>query len=75
MFGRFGSRGCGCQVDTRWRTYTTRLELCQNFGNDPPLVGLLRVYRNFYPEIVVGTALSGRKTSLSVRGIACIGQC
>lgn len=29
-------------------------------GQDPALVGLLRVYKDFYPEIIVGNATSGR---------------
>jgi centromere protein I len=74
MFGRSGSRDCGYHASARRRADSVRLELCQNFGNDPPLVGLLRVYRNFYPEISVGSALSGRKTSLSVRVFARMNQ-
>ncbi|KAK4212380.1 centromere protein I [Rhypophila decipiens] len=36
------------------------LALSRQTGNDPPLVGLLRVFKNYYPEIIVGDATRGR---------------
>lgn len=34
-------------------------------GQDPALVGLLRVYKDYYPEIIVGNAASGRTSFAS----------
>ena len=31
-----------------------RLELSRTFGDEPPLLGLLRVYKEYYPDIIVG---------------------
>ncbi|KAK2029685.1 Mis6-domain-containing protein [Colletotrichum zoysiae] len=36
------------------------LNLSRNTGNDPALTGLLRVYKDYYPEIIVSDALRGR---------------
>ncbi|KAF2397240.1 Mis6-domain-containing protein [Trichodelitschia bisporula] len=41
------------------------LELCRWVGNEPALIGLLRVYQNYYPEIIVGSTVSGRASALS----------
>jgi centromere protein I len=37
-----------------------RLELSRQTGSEPALTGLLRVFKNYYPEIIVGTAIRGR---------------
>ncbi|GJN85980.1 hypothetical protein PLIIFM63780_009556 [Purpureocillium lilacinum] len=37
-------------------TAAIRLNLSRQTGNDPCLVGLLRVYKDYYPEIIVGEA-------------------
>jgi hypothetical protein len=44
----------------------TRLALLQQAGNEPALTALLRVYKNYCPEIIVGFAGSGRSLSLKV---------
>ncbi|KAL0258692.1 hypothetical protein SLS55_006193 [Diplodia seriata] len=36
------------------------LDMVRTSGQDPALVGLLRVYKDYYPEIIVGNAASGR---------------
>ncbi|UNI19003.1 hypothetical protein JDV02_005226 [Purpureocillium takamizusanense] len=36
------------------------LNLSRQTGNDPCLVGLLRVYKDYYPEIIVGEAVRGK---------------
>ncbi|KAL0943647.1 mis6 domain-containing protein [Colletotrichum truncatum] len=36
------------------------LTLSRNTGNDPALTGLLRVYKDYYPEIIVSDALRGK---------------
>ncbi|GME27792.1 Mis6 domain-containing protein [Neofusicoccum parvum] len=41
------------------------LELVRASGQDPALVGLLRVYKDYYPEIIVGNAASGRTSFAS----------
>ncbi|KAK3327686.1 Mis6-domain-containing protein [Cercophora scortea] len=39
------------------------LELSRQTGSDPPLTGLLRVFKNYYPEIIVGEAIRGRASA------------
>ncbi|EKG11189.1 Centromere protein Cenp-I [Macrophomina phaseolina MS6] len=41
------------------------LEMVRATGQDPALVGLLRVYKDYYPEIIVGNAASGRTSFAS----------
>lgn len=41
------------------------LEMVRATGQDPALVGLLRVYKDYYPEIIVGNATSGRTSFAS----------
>lgn len=36
------------------------LSLARQTGSDPALVGLLRVFKNYYPEIIVGEVTKGR---------------
>ncbi|KAK4451880.1 centromere protein I [Podospora aff. communis PSN243] len=36
------------------------LTLSRQTGSDPALVGLLRVFKNYYPEIIVGESTKGR---------------
>ncbi|PNY25194.1 Centromere protein I [Tolypocladium capitatum] len=44
---------------TGWLT-VRRLNLSRQTGNDPCLVGLLRVFKDYYPEIIVGEAVRGK---------------
>ncbi|WQF79542.1 Putative centromere protein I [Colletotrichum destructivum] len=39
------------------------LNLSRSTGNDPALTGLLRVYKDYYPEIIVSDALRGRASA------------
>ncbi|KJZ80574.1 hypothetical protein HIM_00424 [Hirsutella minnesotensis 3608] len=41
----------------------TLLALSRQTGNDPSLVGLLRVYKDYYPEIIVGEAVRGKASA------------
>ncbi|KAF4624700.1 hypothetical protein G7Y89_g13464 [Cudoniella acicularis] len=41
-------------------TVAIRMELTRRAGNEPPLVGLMRVFKDYYPDIIVGDAVSGR---------------
>lgn len=41
------------------------LSLSRQTGNDPALTGLLRVYKDYYPEIVVGDATRGKASSFN----------
>lgn len=43
-----------------------RLQLSRQTGNDPCLVGLLRVYKDYYPEIIVGEAVRGKASAFKV---------
>lgn len=36
------------------------MELTRQAGKDPALVGLMRVYKDYYPDVIVGDAVSGR---------------
>ncbi|KAH8821570.1 Mis6-domain-containing protein [Xylogone sp. PMI_703] len=36
------------------------MEMTRQSGNDPPLVGLMRVYKDYYPDVIVGDATAGR---------------
>ncbi|KOS18484.1 Inner centromere protein mis6 [Escovopsis weberi] len=36
------------------------MELSRQTGNDPHLVGLLRVFKDYYPEIIVGETVRGK---------------
>lgn len=47
-----------------------RLNLSRQTGNDPCLVGLLRVYKDYYPEIIVGEAVRGRASAFKVGSIS-----
>ncbi|KAH9221070.1 Mis6-domain-containing protein [Leptodontidium sp. 2 PMI_412] len=36
------------------------MELTRQSGNEPPVVGLMRVYKDYYPDVIVGEVTSGR---------------
>lgn len=36
------------------------MELTRQAGNEPPLVGLMRVFKDYYPDVIVGEVTSGR---------------
>lgn len=36
------------------------LELGRQSANEPPIIGLLRVYKDYYPDVIVGDATAGR---------------
>ncbi|KAF8851133.1 Mis6-domain-containing protein [Acephala macrosclerotiorum] len=36
------------------------MELIRQAGNEPPLIGLMRVYKDYYPDVIVGDATAGR---------------
>jgi hypothetical protein len=42
------------------------MELTRQAGNEPPLVGLMRVYKDYYPDVIVGEATSGRASVFTV---------
>ncbi|RDA93450.1 hypothetical protein CP533_2653 [Ophiocordyceps camponoti-saundersi (nom. inval.)] len=39
------------------------LDLSRQTGNDPSIVGLLRVFKDYYPEIIVGEAIRGKASA------------
>ncbi|KAI0801716.1 Mis6-domain-containing protein [Xylaria sp. FL0064] len=43
----------------------TLLLLSRQTGNDPALTGLLRVYKDYYPEIIVGDAVRGKASTFN----------
>jgi centromere protein I len=42
------------------------MELTRQAGNEPPLVGLMRVYKDYYPDVIVGEVTSGRALVFTV---------
>ena len=42
------------------------MELTRQAGNDPPLVGLMRVYKDYYPDVIVSDVTSGRASVFTV---------
>ena len=36
------------------------LELARKVGNEPALVGLIRVYKDYYPDVIVGEITASR---------------
>jgi centromere protein I len=51
-----------------------RMELTRQAGNDPPLVGLMRVYKDYYPDVIVGDVTSGKASAFMVNSISCISR-
>lgn len=42
------------------------MELTRQAGNEPPLVGLMRVFKDYYPDVIVGDVTSGRASVFTV---------
>lgn len=43
------------------------MELTRHFGGgEAPLVGLLRVYKDYYPDVIIGDAVAGRAKVFTV---------
>jgi hypothetical protein len=42
------------------------MELTRQAGNDPSLVGLMRIYKDYYPDVIVGDTLVGRASVFTV---------
>ncbi|MCJ1393038.1 hypothetical protein MMC18_005910 [Xylographa bjoerkii] len=38
------------------------LELSRNFGSEPALIGLLKVYKEYYPDVIVGQSAAGKSS-------------
>jgi hypothetical protein len=59
------SESSGCKTNAHLTIFGTdvnsySLTLCQQFANEQALVGLLRVYKNFCPEIIISQNVGGR---------------
>jgi len=48
------------------------MELTRQAGNEPPLVGLMRVYKDYYPDVIVGNATLGRASVFKVSKLTCL---
>ena len=48
-------------------TNPCRLELCSSMAPQPALVGFLRVFKDYYPDVIVGNATAGRASYFFVR--------
>ena len=46
------------------------MEMTRQAGNDPALVGLMRVFKDYYPDVIVGEVTLGRASVFTVRGFA-----
>lgn len=43
------------------------MELTRQFGGtEAPVLGLLRVYKDYYPDVIVGDAVAGRASVFTV---------
>jgi hypothetical protein len=40
--------------------------LARRVGNEPPLIGLIRVYKDYYPDVIVGGLANGRASVFMV---------
>ncbi|KAK0739800.1 Mis6-domain-containing protein [Apiosordaria backusii] len=67
LFNLLDTAAISCVIDrisslrlTRIDKARIRLALSRQTGGDPNLTGLLRVYKNYYPEIIVGDITKGR---------------
>ena len=49
-----------------WLLTGLSLNLSRQTGHDPGLLGLLRVFKNYYPEIIVGEATRGKASPFKV---------
>jgi len=68
MFGRTGFRSCELlpyEFTIFVLTYE-RMELTRQAGNEPPLVGLMRVFKDYYPDVLVGEVTFGRASVFTV---------
>jgi hypothetical protein len=70
MSARLGYKFCKSRLFRSYRVGTdehvSRMELTRQAGNDPPLVGLMRVYKDYYPDVIVGEVTSGRASVFTV---------
>lgn len=57
-----------CSITVQADQYP-RLELSRGLGNEPALQGLLRVYKDYYPEIILGSASTSRKSFAPVSSL------
>lgn len=48
-------------------TKSNSLNLSRQTGNEPALTGLLRIYKDYYPEIIVGDAVKGKASTFKVK--------
>lgn len=47
-------------------TLLPRMELTRQAGNEPSLVGLMRVFKDYYPDVIVGDVITGRASVFTV---------
>jgi centromere protein I len=45
------------------------MELTRQAGNDPHLVGLMIVYKDYYPDVIIGDTIFGRASVFTVSNI------
>ena len=42
------------------------MELTRQSGNEPQLVGLMRVFKDYYPDVIVGDVVAGKASVFTV---------
>ena len=52
-----------------------RLELSRSFGNEPTLLGLLNVYKEYYPDVILGQSVIGKISRFEVSLPQCTVNC
>lgn len=51
---------------SKYRLPRSSLSLSRQTGNDPSVTGLLRVFKDYYPEIIVGEATRAKASAFKV---------
>ena len=69
MSSRSASKCCTC-LSNRFAiqayTASNSLELSRNFGSEPALIGLLKVYKEYYPDVIVSQSAAGKSLLFEV---------
>lgn len=58
---------CSSEEIVRGSLTVERMQWARQAGHDPALVGLMRVYKDYYPEVIVGDVTMGRASVFTVR--------
>lgn len=59
-------RMCLHAHSSRLMNFGNRLELSRSYGNEPAVLGLLKVYKKFYPDVIVNQSVAGKPSIFEV---------